>query len=201
MHITVRGNTLLLRPWMQQLVPACSYSKREKQRGRGAKGFKYTRQSLFVSEYQDGQTTALVHAGLLPRIIRACKRYKIDVELSDQRDPVPDALLSQVQPLREFQPESLAAILHSYFGIINCPTGSGKSFLVRQVCRVYPHLKILVTTRSSSVRNTLATNLKEHCKQEVSELGAGKLGLEISDRVERGCGSRVVACVDHRLKP
>lgn len=177
MRITVRGNTLLLRPWMQQLVPACSYSKREQTRGIGEKpGFKYTSQNLYVEEVDpgNGQKIALVHVGLLPRIIRACSRYKIEVELDDKREPLPEALLSQVQPLREFQPEALAVIVHSYFGIINCPTGSGKSFLIRQVCRIYPHLKILVTTRSSSVRNSLFKDLQANCKQTISELGGGK---------------------------
>jgi len=176
MRITVRGNTLLLRPWSQQLVPSCSYSQRDKQRGPGAKqGYKYTRQNLFVEEIgHDGVKTALVHSGLLPRILRACKRYKIDAELDDRREPIPEALLSQVQPLREFQPESLAAVIHSYFGIINCPTGSGKSFLIKQICRVYPHLKILVTTRSAEVRGRLHDDLADNCKQSVSELGGSK---------------------------
>lgn len=176
-RVIIRGNTMLLRPWPQQLVPACLYSQRDKVRGRGAKAgrYKYTRQNLFVQEVtQSGQTTALVHAGLLPRILRACKRYKIEYQLEDKRDPLPDALLSQVQPLREFQPEALATILHAYFGVINFPTGSGKSFMIRQVCRVYPHLKILVTTRSSSVRGSLYDDLSENCNQGVSELGSGK---------------------------
>lgn len=175
MRIIVRGNTVLLRPWPQQLVPACSYSQRDKKRGRGqSSGFKYTRQNLYVEEIDNGQKTALVHAGLLPRILRACNRYKIDFEFEDRREPLPEALLSQVQPLREFQPESLAVVLHSYFGVINCPTGSGKSFLIRQICRVYPHLKILVTTRGAEVRGRLHDDLVEHCKQTVSELGGGK---------------------------
>jgi superfamily II DNA or RNA helicase len=183
MRIIARGNTLLLRPWSMQLSAACSYSRREKATGPSAqtRRFNYKTETLYEFVKEHSQTSAIVPSGLLPRILRACKRYKLAYELEDLREPVPEALLSQVEPLREFQPEVLAAIIHSHCGIIHCPTAFGKSFLICQICRMYPQLKILITTKSAQVRGSLFEAVCERCPHPAAQLsGSHKVRLGVN---------------------
>jgi superfamily II DNA or RNA helicase len=96
-------------------------------------------------------------AGLLPDVQRYLQEHGLKFLLADHRDlahlfPQPD--FSVLDPLRDGQEEVILALCQNDRGIIVCSTGFGKSFIVRQLCKMYPGLKIVITTPGrDDVRN------------------------------------------------
>jgi superfamily II DNA or RNA helicase len=95
----------------------------------------------------------ITFGGFRRRIELFLQKNQIPYHLDNQQELLPEPDLSRLSSLRELQPEVLAAVAASYRGIIEAPTAAGKSFLVQQLCRAYPTLKILVTTKLASKVN------------------------------------------------
>jgi len=82
---------------------------------------------------------------------------------------------SQVELLRPGQAEALIQLAHADCGIIVAATAFGKSFVITQVCRMYPTLRILIVSPTVPVVNGLHRNLEEALGNEmVGQAGGGK---------------------------
>ena len=126
-------------------------------------------------------------AGLWPRVQENLDRRGIEYEIVDNRDPSkkPPLDLSRLGDVefRENQDVAIALIATSDCGIINTPTGFGKTFLVSMICKLLPTLRIVVTTGSSSV---VATNY-----EYISKVIPGEVGC-LTGKMDTTKGKRVI---------
>ena len=76
--------------------------------------------------------------------------------------PVPD--FTVVGQLRERQDTLLLAVAGNYGGLITGGTGVGKSFIICQICKMYPTLRIGVVSARKSVVETIYERLKPELK-------------------------------------
>jgi DNA repair protein RadD len=188
MQVLIRrsGNMIQVVPSMASLlVPALQYTKRI-QKG-GGRECEYQERQL--SEiYED---SLIAPAGLTSRVAAVLRAEGYQIQYQDLRQhrlPLPD--LSRLEPLREGQEPVLAAIISSDCGIIEAPTGAGKSFMIRQLCRIWPTARIVVCSYSKDIVRMLYTELLELLPPE--EVGLVGDGSCQNDR-------RVVCVVDKSL--
>lgn len=115
-----------------------------------------------------GEVQLLASAGFLPKITAALKAKKIDVEVVDLAPPVKSDVYTphwanvDKFPFRPGQREVLEAVTKVERGRIWWATGTGKSFLIPLICKLYPKANIAVTTKFKSVMNDLYKNLCSH---------------------------------------
>jgi superfamily II DNA or RNA helicase len=82
---------------------------------------------------------------------------------------------SQVGLLRPGQSEALVQIAHADMGIIVAATAFGKSHVITQVCKMYPTLRILVTSPGVPVVNSLRDRITAELGEDsVGQVGGGK---------------------------
>lgn len=161
--LTIRGTSMLVDPWVPSVLqsPLTAIKRVRKERPRrGESPFKVERMKLY-EELETG--AAYTHAGLVRYTTEALRAARIEYEILDKRGPLPEFDLSDVGELRKYQPDVLAAICCSRFGIIDCPTGMGKTFIVEQICKIYKNLKILVVSGSRSVVNSVYDRICNAC--------------------------------------
>lgn len=82
-----------------------------------------------------------------------------------------------------------AKLLANRMGVIDCPTGWGKSFLIRQLARAYPNARICATVPSTAVAKELYDELFMFDPANTGIIGGGK------HRLKR----RVMVAVTHSL--
>lgn len=126
--------------------------------------------------YARSETTdeALFYAGMLDDFISEAAKHGYEVEAIDGRVPNP----MDIVPVRDNIPENLRykqdevidKILSSDKGIINCTTGFGKSFLMKNLCLIYPTARIVIVTAARELVKEIYTDL-------ASLLGASEVGL------------------------
>ena len=99
----------------------------------------------------DPQTSeTLFYAGMLDKFLSKAKKEGYEVAVVDGRDPNP----MKLQPRREAIPknlrygqgDALEAIFSNDKGIVQANTGFGKSFLMSNLCRIYPTAHIVIVT-------------------------------------------------------
>jgi len=133
----------------------------------------------------------ITHAGLVPRIVNAFISYNIPYTIEDLKP------LEIEQPKFEFigkprpgQDEILAKIAVAERGQIVAPTGDGKSWVICQVCRMYPNTKILIVVagrfEAKNIRDRLVGLFPLH---EVGQVGGGKKQLN----------RRITVCIRNSL--
>ena len=92
-------------------------------------------------------------SGFTTRVISALESANIVVDYHNfsKQLPEPDLSRIDISELRSEQKDMLAAVIGSDGGIIVAPTGTGKSYLIRTICRYYPDLRIMVVAPSKDV--------------------------------------------------
>ena len=185
------GNLLRLTPSNTAILSgALTYIKRVTKGGRGGKqDVEYQTIKLFTED--DGALFA--PAGLSHRIYEVLKAAGIEVTFKDNRKLSQCLLnpdLSRLEPLRERQDEVLAAVMANDMGIIQVPTGGGKSFLIRQICRIWHECRIVIASYSRDIVKMLHRELMELLPPD--ELGLVCTGCSQTDR-------RVTCVVDRSL--
>ena len=168
------GGLCKLTPWEPGLEDTLSYTKREfdpTARGRAKRPTLTTERLYEVLDEGSG----VFPAGLRSRVEAALGALGADVEYKDYRDvealmPEPD--FSQVEELRTGQEKVLLAVASNDGGLIVGGTGMGKSFLIRQICRMYPTLNIVVATPRRSVVGTLYDEIRK----ALGPMVVGKVG-------------------------
>ncbi len=175
---------------MNLLAEPLTYIKRVQKGGRGQKqDIEYQTTQLF--NVVDGALYA--PAGLSHRIYEILKDAGATVRFRDTRklsDCLLNPDLSRLEPLRERQDEVLAAIMANDMGIIQVPTGGGKSFLIRQICRIWKECRIVIATYSRDIIKMFHRELMELLPPD--ELGLICTGCTQLDR-------RVTCVVDRSL--
>jgi len=122
------------------------------------------------------------HAGLLTSLCSSLQAARVPFEIKDHRDPLPTPSFDNVGPLRTHQPEVLAKICSSYMGVVNCATGMGKTYMIEQLCRIYPSAKILVVSGSRPVVNSIYDRICRACpEKKVSKHSGSHRFLEESE--------------------
>jgi superfamily II DNA or RNA helicase len=102
----------------------------------------YTQVELFHVE-DDG--SLVVPAGLTSRVCDFIRGMKYEVRFEDLREAKPlQPAFHRLMPLIGRQPDIVASIVASDCGVIESPTGSGKSFCIRMLCLLYPNVKIII---------------------------------------------------------
>lgn len=177
--LTRSGNLISVSPPFKDLLaPHLSYRKRLQAGGDPSKATYVPTDLYHVPE--DG-SSLIAPAGLTARITRVLKQADVSVELVDLRvERLPEPDLSKLAKLRSEQIDILSKILAYDWLTVEAPPGSGKSFLLKQLCKIWPTSKILICCPFSSVLNQTLEELK-------AEFTAGEVGLV-------GLGSKETDC-------
>lgn len=116
-----------------------------------------------------GELQLITSTGFLPKILKALKDKKIDSEVEDlSPKPKKPEIFEPYWPnvekfdFRPGQKEVLQAVAAAERGRIWWATGTGKSYLIPLICKLYPHLSIVVTTKHQAVLKDLYANLCAH---------------------------------------
>ena len=130
-------------------------------------------------------------AGLYSRVVRRLKSYNIDYTYEDARPvqlPPPD--WAAIDTPREGQDVILAKVATCDMGQIEAPTGDGKTWIIVQVCKLYPTARIVIVVPGIDIAKTVRDRLlSELPKAEVGQVGGGR----------REPGPRVTVCVKNSL--
>jgi len=120
-----------------------SYTRRIVQ---GMNRISYKKVNCFdTSVLHEGRPSVCIPAGLTCRVLKILKAEGIESEVFDRRPKIlPEPDLSNMDILDDAQVEMLALIINSDHGIIEAPTGSGKSWLIRQVCKIWPTSNVVI---------------------------------------------------------
>lgn len=187
------GNQLQVIPPLADILgPHLSFTKRT-QTGANRKSVVYTPIVLYaVWEAEDGTKYLVAPAGLRSRIVNHLRQMGYECTFEDLR-PVeleePD--FSDLDKPREGQDVILAKIATSDMGQFEAPTGAGKTWIICQVCKMYPHTRVIIVTPAIDDANMIRNRLEDHFPpSEIGQVGGGK---KISDR-------RITVAVRNSLK-
>lgn len=190
MIVTVADTLVRIDGWEPRFTPLCTYTlkvrktpeevKAERERKlRENPGSKPKIQNIKFEErreiHLDGDV-AYIQPGLWPRISKELDKAGVQYTIIDKRikEIRPVAAYERLSgiELRHGQEITLGLIATRDCGIIKCTTAFGKSFLIGCICKMYPTLNILVTTKSSQVVGTLYSYLSKLLPGEVGFLYA-----------------------------
>lgn len=176
--ITRAGNLIRVSPGLLDLYPVLTYKRRSQVDGNPRNAI-YEEVELFEKE-SDGSLIA--PSGLTTRICKFVReKLKMEVKFNDMREvmlPEPD--YEKIPPLRGHQFDAIAAIITSDCGIIEAPTGAGKSFVIRVLCRIWSKAKIIICSPFTSLLHQAKEELKKVLAD--SELGMVGDGYKELDR-------------------
>src|SRR3990167_7650559 len=92
--------------------------------------------------------------GLLPRIKEYCSEYDIQLEIEDKSEndhnPIPQGI-SSLFTLREDQERLVSSALTFGRGVLQAPTGSGKTVLISAAISAFPNARILFLCHTISL--------------------------------------------------
>lgn len=170
-NITRFGNLIQVYPDHHLLLaPQLQYTRRKPTSG-DSRDAEY--QQVYLYRLENG--TLIAPAGMTTRVSDTLRKSGIEVIFTDRRPrllPEPD--YTRVEKLREGQDEMLLAALTHDHGVIEGPTGSGKSFLIKQMCRVWPEAQIIICSPFKRVVQRFYKDLLETFgPNEVGLIGAG----------------------------
>jgi hypothetical protein len=173
--ITIKrqGNLIQVTPSMEVILgPELTYVRREH-----IFGFEEKIVNTPVALYELDATGALIApAGFTTRICHILHKMGYPYKLMDLRSlpPLTPDYRNLIQ-LRDTQDEALAAIISHDHGIIAAPTAYGKSYLIRQICLLYPDAPIIVVAPGISVARSHYTTLTGLLpRNDVGMVGGGK---------------------------
>lgn len=135
--------------------------------------FEVSRRKLY--SVQDG--ALICGAGLKNRITDTLDKFNIAYTYTDMRkNKLPPADWPKLAgvSLRYKQDEALARIDACDGGIIQAPTGFGKSFIASMVCKVYPKSRIAFIAPGLSLLDSLHKKLQSVIPGDVGRIGGGK---------------------------
>lgn len=182
MKIVRRNNLIQVVPWAPVLEAPLTFQRRSKQKEWPYR-LKMIPEYLYVKD-EDG--TGYIHGGLFRRVERILRAHRIPFEVVDERGKLPVPRFDRLGALREKQDVVLAAVCSSHGGIIKCPTGWGKTYLICQLPRLYPGHKILVLTPRQPVVKSIYERMCEGEEDsddplKISAVYAGRTYMPESD--------------------
>jgi superfamily II DNA or RNA helicase len=167
------GSMLLVDPWMPGLSKECTYFRVGYSPFNQAKTRE--REELFHLQQIDGRMVGYIADGLTDKIRRWFDRKGIPYTFENKHYwkelPVPEWGRVDFSGLRDGQEEALVAVATNYNGVIDACTGYGKTWLLVQVCRMYPKLNIVIVTSRKAVVRSIYERLREY-KDIRDQIGA-----------------------------
>lgn len=170
-----------------------SYTRRIVQ---GMNRVSYKKVNCFdTSVLHEGRPAVCIPAGLTGRVLKIIKDEGMEAEVFDRRPEIlPSPDLTVVDDLDDSQVEMLALIINSDHGIIEAPTGSGKSWLIRQVCKIWPGSNVVIVipgkVGGDLFEQTYRDLLSHFPSTEVGMVGHGS----------RDAGKRITVAMDRSLQ-
>lgn len=160
----IRGDTAVtVSPWPSTLSQELTCKRRKTELAKGGR-LKFIYEDIPMYFLDKATDTGLVYPGLYSRTIRHLRENKYEYELIDRSTPLPRPLLDKVTgELREGQDVILATICSTRRGVIVSPPGSGKTYIIEQLCNIYPDQNILVVTGKSAVLKDIKRRVNEAC--------------------------------------
>jgi superfamily II DNA or RNA helicase len=149
------------------------------------------REYWYAQHPETGQMLFCTHSGFGPRIAQTLKDRGVDLH---EQDFMPSGLEApQLQRIagttwRGTQPEVMGAMMAKRCGHVKCPTGWGKTFVLRKLTSCYPNSDIVITVPSVDVAKDIHRDLLEF-DSTVGFCGDGKHNSQ-----------RVTVAVSHSLK-
>jgi len=167
-----------------------------KETGRKYRHSEYTQEevSLYTPDINDA-TRVVFMSGLTFRFKAFLERNGIVYTEIDKRVKHVGMLkadFTKLETLRGPQAKVIASVLSSQGGIVNAATGFGKSFVIKQLCRILcEKYTILIVTRRRSVITQLYTDIRKDLFNKVGMLCGGVRDLN---------GKRVICVTEASLK-
>jgi len=183
------GNLLRIAPACQDILgPALTFRRRQ-QRGPSARDTEYETTALY--EVRGDPAFLVVPAGLYARVVKTLSAYAYPYTFQDLKPvELPDPNWAAIDEPREGQDMILAKIAACSTGQIEAPTGDGKTWVIVQVCRMYPTVKIVIVVPGIDVAKTIRDRLIDVIPAgDVGQLGGGK----------RQRDRRITVCVRNSL--
>jgi DNA or RNA helicases of superfamily II len=112
----------------------------------------------------DDQKTGYFPVGILRRVVKFLTKRGYEIEGKDLRDRsryFPEPNWDVVHDLRPGQKEVLDAVVKADTGLIVCPTGFGKSYVVTLLVQMYPTLNFLIVAPGIAETNNLYKRIIE----------------------------------------
>lgn len=155
-----------------------------------ATGRKLSFETKYLCQLQRNEhgSSIIIPAGLVNRTTGMFKQCDIVWELKDLRptilpSPAIDRLELSKMANRDDQLKCLAAIFTSDMGVIEAPTGIGKTFIVCQLCRAYPTARIIICTYRRDVASSIYERLRYEGHVSLHDLGVVGGGKRRARRV------------------
>lgn len=178
--IEVAGSFLCVKPALVSVLgPVLTFNKKVSEFSRQQRKRVMTSVPTAVYDYRQDSDELWAPAGTLDRVINALKRSSIPfrvnrtVHCSDEERKLDTSRID----IKEHRPEQLAMlkqIISNTHTTCEAPPGAGKSYLIGSICNLYPNARIIVTTDSVDVIDTLKSYLEETTGEEIGQLGDGK---------------------------
>ena len=163
-RITVHRGLVDISPTPRFLREELTVRRRERQQDRGKTRYVENIEKLYSTfDHLPGGT--ITYEGLLDRILDFCRDRDIPYELTDTRTPPPEPEWERLRgfSFRQGQDDITALIASSRAGgIIECPGGYGKTFVISLLARLFDGLfNILVVTSQIPAVNSIAERVRE----------------------------------------
>ena len=175
--IILHDHLCRVKPWRPELAPLLTYNKRE------FDNWENTYDIIPTKLYTVEKGVGVFPIGLWAKVKKALKAEKIKYKIMDLRGHVSKPIkyrLERIEELREGQARVLAAIMANERGVIECATGWGKTFLIRQLCRALPpQERILIITPGRDDARALLERVSEgEAAHTVGLVGAGSAQID-----------------------
>lgn len=194
MHITLSYGICTASPWNKSLDKVGEFTLRERKSpeeirkdkeffksidsSKKVNPYKYTVESVFQVE---GETCYFL-LGSWHKLKEALDKDNIQYELEEQFDPavMPEPDYSQLKDdnFRPGQVETLALLTTQKCGLICSTVGYGKSFLIKELCKIYPTLNILVVCAAGEVVKELYRSINEALPGQVGLLNMSSNNID-----------------------
>jgi superfamily II DNA or RNA helicase len=164
-RIVSDGNMLMVDPWIHALAKECVFYRVEYDPFTSEK--KRFKENLYYVQRVGDRNVGYVADGLCDRLLAWFSNRGLGYTFDNKRYwkelPIPswDKVDFEKVGAREGQEDALATIATNYNGVIDAATGYGKTFLIVQICKMYPNLNIVITTGRKSVVKTIYERLHD----------------------------------------
>ena len=186
------GNVLQIVPALTELTSDLTFARRMQRGPRPEDAYYETVRLYTIERFKD---TAIEYmrapAGLYSRITRAMQARNIPYTFEDcapvELGEPQWQLMDEPRPAQDVIIAKIASSMH---GQIEAPTGDGKSWLIVQVCKVYPKARVIIVVPGiGEAKNLLDRLLSVFPRPLIGQLGGGR----------REQDRRITVCVRNSL--
>ncbi len=116
--------------------------------------------------------------GLLPKILKILKENQVSVDLVREYETIRPVEVELPEYLYDHQVEAIAAALEKRRGVIECPTGSGKTTIVAWLAKHFPDTNILITVPKGTLMRDMVQTLEPVLNEPIGMLGDKKRDVQ-----------------------